>query len=235
MSKPASPADAPAAPLVDQVVGRLRQQILDGSFEPGDKLPPEGQLAETYGVSRNVVREAMRTLRGEGLVDVGQGRPARVAAPEPQLITDRLQLMLRADPRQSLLHLLDVRRALETEAAALAARHHDEPHRARLASAIEALERADSIEDRVVADLRFHVELAHATTNPLFPLLTDAVLPLFSELISRVTVGDGSKRAAKAHRRVLDAIMARDPERARREMWNHLDVAEADLRGSTRP
>jgi len=231
MSRANTPVPTPGdVPLVAQVVDRLREQILSGVLPVGDGLPSEGQLAEDFGVSRNVVREAMRTLNGEGLVDLGQGRTARVMAGNPEGLSRRLAFLLRTNGNTSMRHLLDVRRALEIEAVALAARARTSENVARMDQAIRTLETVLATGERVDADLAFHLEIARATQNPLFSIMMAAVIPLFAEFISRVTVDDGSTRAAASHRLIHDAIAAHDTERARREMLNHLDVAEADIR-----
>jgi GntR family transcriptional regulator, transcriptional repressor for pyruvate dehydrogenase complex len=226
----ATTSEATAVPLVLQVVTQLRESIVNRTYKQGDKLPPEGRMAETFGVSRNVIREAMRTLAGQGLVEVAQGRPARVCSPDPEILSGALNLLLQGNAKSSLLKLLEVRRALETEIATIAARERTKQNCERMRLAIDTLANVESIPDRVAADIAFHMELAGATQNPLFPILLSAVLPLFSEFISKVTVGDGSQRASATHARILDAVERSDSERARREVLNHLDIAEGDLR-----
>src|SRR5579872_7040220 len=106
--------------LVEQVLDQLRARILDKEFASGEELPPEGALADLFGVSRTVIREAMRTLRSEGLVEVAQGRKPRVRPANPQFAVDTIvSLVKRSDG--TLFDLMEVRRPLERAIAGIAA------------------------------------------------------------------------------------------------------------------
>src|SRR6266481_3177998 len=123
---PASPKGKPSRrlhrveqrpPLVEQVVDRLRAHIVSGDFPADQEMPPEAALCQTLGVSRTVVREAMRILRAQGLVEVSQGKRPRVRPVDAKYVIDGLTLLIQRTDA-SLLHLAELRRPMESEIAA---------------------------------------------------------------------------------------------------------------------
>lgn len=216
--------------LVREVVNRLRDQIITKQFEPNGLMPPEGDLCKTFGVSRTVIREAMRMLRAQGLVEVSQGRAPRVRMADPQHVVESFGTFLQRGDH-SLLDLLEVRRPLETEIAALAARRATPPQIKKMEEAIKRQAKASTREEQIDADIRFHDLLAEAAGNPIFELLLTTLAGLMrrsrQETISRL----GSKRALAGHRAVLAAIRRTDVRAAREAMLKHLAMAEEDLRG----
>ncbi len=215
--------------MVGAVARDLRQRILQGEWAAGEALPAEGALAESFGVSRTVAREALRTLSGGGLVDIAQGRTARVRPPDALAAAANLQALLRRD-HASLEQLLEVRAPLESEIASLAARRLTQSRREQLEHAVTALENAELINERADADIAFHVGLAEATGNPIFPLLLSTLTALMRELLGATLAHPtGRDRAAAGHRAILAPVVDGDAERARREMLNHLDAARHDL------
>ncbi len=213
---------------VDEVVGGLRGQILAGHFVPDDLLPSEGKLGESFGVSRTVVREAMRMLRAQGLVEVSRGRRARVRRVDPQHMVDSLGAFLkRAD--HSLMQLLEVRRELEAGIAALAAQRATPPQINAMKKAIQQQREANSLEEQIDADIHFHNLLAQAAANPLFEILLTTLAGSMRKsrrtTISRV----GTSRALAGHVAILASVRRADSEAARAAMLEHLAMAEEDL------
>ena len=90
--------------LVSNVTDWIRREILSGNLSVGNKLPAEGKLADEFGVSRNVVREAMRNLRSMGLIEISQGRAPRVKASDPETAIIAMESLLR-DSENRLIHL----------------------------------------------------------------------------------------------------------------------------------
>ena len=214
--------------LVEQVVRHLRRQILDGEFAVGAELPPEGALGTSLGVSRTVIREAMRVIRAQGLVEVSQGRHPRVRPVDSQFAVDGLALVLDRTDR-SLASLVELRRPLESEIAALAAERAGPEHLKQLRQAIEDLRSATDLETRVLADMRFHAVLAEATGNLLFVMVLQSVWSLLKR--SRlITIPRSSvDTPIRWHERILDAVARQDGVLARREMLAHIDAAASDL------
>jgi DNA-binding FadR family transcriptional regulator len=124
--------------MVATVLHRLTEHIVQGEFDESGWLPSEGELTKAFGVSRTVVREAMRSLRAHGLVEVSQGRPPRVKPPDSQATVASLRLLLRRN-KATLLHLAEVRQPLEGEIAALAAERANDEHLRQLERSVHDL------------------------------------------------------------------------------------------------
>lgn len=213
--------------LVKQAEDRLRKRILKKG--PHDLLPSQGDLAAELGVSRTVLREAMKHLEAEGLLDIAQGRRIRVRPAGPQASLRSLDAMLRRSPG-SLAHLLEVRRPLESEIAALAADRRTPAHLELLEASLNELEVLRTLERRVDADLRFHRTLAEATGNPVFLLLLDTVAGLLRASRYASIGTHGAQAAIDGHREILDAVRDRKPAAARDAMLRHLTANEAQLK-----
>jgi len=215
-------------PLVNQAVDQLRTFILEKRLGADGVLPSEGDLALMLGVSRTVLREAMKHLQAQGLVEVSQGRRARIKPADPAAAIESLDAMLRRTDG-SLRHLIEARRPLESEIAALAAQRAGPDHLQRAAQALRDLESAPSLEARVDADVRFHRVLAEATGNPVFLLLLDTLAGLL-RASRRESIGKHGPRAAvEGHRLILEAVSRRDPAAARESMLAHMRWNERQL------
>ncbi len=219
---------------VAQVLEQLRDQIMVGAFGLDGVLPPEGTLAVDLGVSRTVVREAMRMLRSQGLVEVSQGKPPRVKPADPQTAIDSLRLLLRRG-HGTLLHMVEARRPLESEIAALAAERATPEHLKQLEESIEQLTSARTLEARIEADVQFHRLLAESTGNPVFCLVLETVSGPLHQSRRRTIAQSGVEVAAHGHRAVLTAVHRRDGRAARAAMLEHLTRAERDLRAAGEP
>ncbi|MBI4659478.1 MAG: FadR family transcriptional regulator [Verrucomicrobia bacterium] len=214
--------------LVATVLKQLTDEIMSGRFEPGVALPPEGELAKSHDVSRTVIREAMRSLRAQGLVEMSQGRAARVRPPDPEAVVASLDMLLRRNCA-TLLHLVEVRRPLESEIAALAAERANDEHLRQLERAVHDLGAASGLQDRIEADVRFHRILAEATGNPVFVLLLETLAGFLRESRQRTLAYSGVESALQWHRAVFQAVRARDANKAREAMQEHLRWAARDL------
>ncbi len=207
--------------LVDQVGSRIREYIMAEQLEPGVSLPSEGKLAEQFGVSRTVIREAMNQLRFAGLVEVSHGRRPRVQAPSPQ--SSLLSLVTWMQRSELAIHqILEVRRPIECEIARLAARHHNDELLNDMQNSIDALDKSRRLQDRIKADAAFHRALAEATGNPIFTLLLDAMSELLHEQRSRTLKGSGTARAVRDHQAILTCITSGDDDASIQAMQQHL-------------
>lgn len=214
--------------LVDHVVAEVRQAILRGDYPVGGELPAAEKLADAFGVSMTVIREAMRGLRSQGLVEVWQGRKPQVAAVDSTAAISVLESTLgRAG---SMNDLMQVRWVLEVEIAALAATHATEPQIAKLSQCVEEMRDGTTLERQIEADVQFHRVLAEATGNRLFPLLTRSLEEMMRELRRRTILATGVRSGLKEHTAVLKAIRSRDPQAAREAMVLHMQLAEKSLR-----
>lgn len=210
--------------LPEEVAGILAAEIRGGSLPRGAFLPPEPRLIERFGVSRPVVREATKILEARGLVEVRRGVGVVVRdAPDPNLV-DALAARIRSDARV-LRDIWDVRMMLEPAVAAAAAERATPEEVAAIACAAAALE---SAADPVGADLAFHGAILQGAHNGVVALI---LAPLGDLLRAEraATLRMGLDVAARGHRRIADAIAARDPAAARAAMAEHLVEARAGL------
>lgn len=219
--------------LSDRLALRLEEQIESGALRPGDRLPTEQQLALAHGVSRTVVREAVHQLKSRALVVSRQGSGVYVA----QTPTN---LPLTFDPRvlesvQSVVHVVEVRRVLEGEIAALAAERATRSQIAALRRALKAIDVAAAAgHDGVAEDLAFHRVIGESTGNPQFRLLLGFLEQYLREGM-RITRGNEARRldfmeaVQLEHRRIVDSIAARDPVAARLHATQHILQGEQRL------
>jgi len=217
--------------LSDRVADQLLRAIVDEDrvWQPGDRLPSELALAEQFGVSRTVVREAMRTLASQGVIVRGRGRSGtRVAASNEGALRDSMSLFLRARARWHYGEVHEVRAPLEIEIAGLAAERRTPEDLQRMGELCGEMElNLDDVERASALDLDFHRAVAQATKNPLHILVLETIADALLE-IRRDTFGPhGRARAALvSHRALLRRIRRRDVEGARKLMAGHLeDVA----------
>jgi GntR family transcriptional regulator, transcriptional repressor for pyruvate dehydrogenase complex len=221
----------PPSNLTTELVRRLAAEIRAGRLKPGDRLPTEQALMRQAGVSRTVVREAVSALRAEGLVATRQGVGAFVTDPGA-----RGQVRIEPGEMRSLqdvLQVIELRIALETEAAGLAAERRDAAAMARIEEAALAFSAAvDEGGSAVAQDLEFHRAIFAATGNGFFPRFLEFLGPM---LIPRQTVSpkleDAASRAAylrkvrEEHARIADAIGAGQVMAARSAMRRHLTAS----------
>jgi GntR family transcriptional regulator, transcriptional repressor for pyruvate dehydrogenase complex len=213
-----------ASRLFEQIVKQVEESILKGRLKPGEQLPAERDLAQKFGVSRTAVREALKTLREKGLVEAYSGRGTFVTSGTSQAIRQSLDVMVRINPQEGLLHLAELRQMLEPEIAARAATRIDEQ---LLATMQEAVAQMDAyLEDPdgyVEADLDFHLALAEAVGNPLILSLLDSIVGMLRAQRMRIfKVEGGPERGQFHHKRILAAIETHDAENAREAMRAHL-------------
>lgn len=197
--------------LVDIALEQIRRRIDDGSWPLGQRLPPEPELAEILGMSRNTVREAVRVLTFSGVLEVRQGDGTYVRA-----CADPLATML-ALARGSIDQALEARGVIEVEAARLAALRRDDGDIAALRVALEASAGVHDLdlEQYIARDLAFHQRVVDSAHNPLLSEL----YRYFSQVIGaglRQTISDPARPQPSfdLHRQLLDAIERGDAEAA---------------------
>jgi GntR family transcriptional repressor for pyruvate dehydrogenase complex len=209
------------------VASSLTREIAQGRLKPGDQLPTEAALASTFGVSRNVVREAIARLRSEGRVWSQQGRGAFVSE-----ATMASVLKIEHDesqPVDAFIALFQFRSILDVQGTALAARLRTEGDLERMHDAVEAM--ATAIYGSVAwlnGDVEFHQAIAGATHNTYVMQVVGFVSERVRESILAVgehRSDDMAQVTEREHRRILAAIEARDEPAARQAMQAHLSGA----------
>ncbi|MBU1361123.1 MAG: FadR family transcriptional regulator [Gammaproteobacteria bacterium] len=207
--------------------------IESGQLAPGDRLPTEQQLASTHGVSRTVVREAVHQLKSRALVSSRQGSGVFVSPkPTHQALAFDPSVLESVD---AVVHVVEVRRVLEGEIAALAAERASRSHIAALRRSLKAIDAAVAAgQDGVAEDLEFHRVIGESAGNPQFRLLL-GFLEQYLRAAMRITRGNEARRqdfmeaVQEEHRAIVEAIAARDPVAARHHALQHLIRGEDRL------
>ena len=199
----------------------LGRAIVHGRYEERS-FPTEGELAKQHGVSRSVTREAVKMLTAKGLLSARprQGTIVQNKASWSLFDTDVLRWLLERKFSIDLLqHFNELRIAIEPEAAALAARHADAGDLASIGEGLERMASADRGDDDILeADIAFHVAILRASHNPFYAQFRDVVTTALRTSIRFTNRLKGHSASIADHRAVLDAIVARDPGRARDAM-----------------
>jgi len=233
-----APSQPVAEPLVaerlsDRLAARLIGQIESGRLQPGQRLPSEAQLAATHGVSRSVVREAVHQVKSRGLVRSRQGSGVYVSQ------TLRRQSLV-FDPQvlesiDAVVQVVELRRVMEGEMAALAAERASRTQVAGIKRALQAIDSATGRGDLAVSeDFAFHRAIGEATGNPQFVRLLSFIEQYLLDAM-RVTKGYEAQRAdwmqhvREEHRAIYDAIAAGDAAAARRAAVRHHQQGEHRL------
>jgi len=220
--------------LYEQIVQQIEESILKGALKAGDQLPAERELAQRFGVSRTAVREAVKALREKGLVEAYSGRGTFITDGTSQAIRQSLGLMVRIGQPNGSIHLAEVRAILEPEIAALAATRIQEQQLALMREAVAVMDQQHDDPDAFIeADLDFHLALAEAAENPLILSLLDSIVGLLREQRMRIfQVEGGPNRGQYHHKRILEAVEQRSPEKAREAMRAHLLQVREDSKAS---
>ena len=169
--------------LPDQIAHQLMRQIVERDLSPGTLLPTEAELVREFSVGKSAVREAVRIVSTKGLVEVVQGSGMRVTPRQRWNLIDPELISIIGDDLVSIVHLMELRLALEPSIAAQAAVRATDEQIAELAVLVE--ESAAHVEDTagiVVRDMEFHSVLAEATDNPLYSMVLGSVAELQVEL-----------------------------------------------------
>jgi DNA-binding FadR family transcriptional regulator len=213
--------------LYEEVVERIEAAILDGRYAPGDQLPSERILMETYGVGRTSVREALFALERMGLVSIVSGERARVTLPDPASLMSDLSgaaKHLLAQP-DGIRHFQQARMFFEISLARHAAEYATPDDIAKLRAALEANRSAIGKPAAfALTDVAFHYVLAELPRNPILTSMHLAIVEWLTEQRSTSSRARGSNEAAyHAHASILGAIERRDVESAGNAMRRHLE------------
>jgi GntR family transcriptional repressor for pyruvate dehydrogenase complex len=213
----------------EDIAAQIRRHVVDGRLRPGDQLPPERILSARFQVSRASLREALRTLESTGLVRIRSGDGTYVAsnldvALSPWRVTT-------AQEKNAVRAAFEARKILEPEIAALAAVRATHVDIRRMEAVLAR--QTDQVAGGgtgMESDTAFHSLLAHSTRNRLLLKLNEAIVDGLREIRERSLHAPGRPaRSLAGHRRILDAVRARSPGRARRAMLVHLQDIERNI------
>lgn len=223
LQKQQTVAEAISAEILDL----LRQKEL----KPGDKLPPERELAEMLGVSRPSLREALRALSIMKVVEVRQGDGTYVSALKPEELVKHLEFVFMLDD-STMLQLFEARKIVEVGNVSLAAQRISDEELAALHDCLEKSERSvDDPEAFMQADIELHEIITRAADNPLLERFMASIGTLSRASRHKTTHMTGvTATAVEDHRQIVNALQAHDPQAASAAMLCHLEHVEQKYR-----
>jgi GntR family transcriptional regulator, transcriptional repressor for pyruvate dehydrogenase complex len=211
--------------LNEQIAEKIQEQITDGRLKPGDRLPPERELAALLKVNRATVREAIHLLRERGLAERKNGRGTRIVAMLPDSVgaaIDRFFVTNNCSQRE----LWDFRIIFEPKVAAMAAVNADEEDVKRLGVVLRNLEAAWEIKDPAQlagADAQFHLTLAATSHNTLMLAVATGLNIVLERFMRTTHAAAHSEKSFRTHRVIYRAVSQHDPEKAERSMRRQLE------------
>lgn len=226
-----TPADPDS--LSDQVTHYIVDLIRTSGLGPGDKVPSEIRTSAHLQISRGVVREAYRSLRAAGILEISNGRVPRVGQLNNKAFVQIVEHGL-STQQATVEHILDLRCSIEIRAAELAATNRSAEHVKALAREVAIFEDAKKHREKwVESDMRFHIIIGEASANPFFGLLSAALrqaleVSIRTGLDRRISWGE-IDQMVETHKLVAKAIIDRDPKAARKHMTTHFDEARAAI------
>ena len=219
--------------VFEQAVVQIRDLILSGALNPGDKLPTEAELTKQLDISRSSIREGLRVLESEGLIVVKRGTGTFVAENPFQRTIRSEYVHWLAKNEESLIQLLQVREGIEGLAASLAARIISDEAIKRLRDILEqqvalVSESASSDDDRIDRlaglDKDFHLEISLASRNNIAHEIISHIIPAYNFSNKAVLyVGGREKRMVQEHQKIFEAIKNRDSKAAETAMRAHIE------------
>jgi GntR family transcriptional repressor for pyruvate dehydrogenase complex len=215
----------PRERLSDRVAAQVLRLIREGAFHEGDLLPTEHDMSARFDVSRTVIREAVRSLVGKGVIQFGPGRRLRVGATDAEQARESLSLFIEGANDIDLLHIHEVRMAIEDHLAGLAAERATPSDVRLMEQANETMRRnLDNVEVSSQSDLEFHRALAKSTHNGLFVVMLESIAePLLQVRLLTFGPGGHARAALSSHEDILRAISLHDRAGARAAMTTHLE------------
>lgn len=214
--------------VTDDAITKIKQMIQQGELRPGDRLPPEQELAERLGLSRSSMREAVKALEAMRILDVRRGDGTYVTSLQPSLLLEAMSFVLDFHESHAVLEVFEVRRIVEPASAAIAARRATPEQIAEMREHLTQV-RPDTPHDALVEhDVAFHRLIAAATGNDYLVSLLETISSQTARArVWRGLTEDGAvPRTLREHERILDAIASGDAEIARAAMVVHVAGVE---------
>lgn len=206
----------------DLVVDKITNSIINGELSDGELLPPENKLCEICGVSRSILREAIRALVSKGLVEVKQGHGTFVRLPKIEIPEEAVRNYLMTNPF-SLQQLMEIRTPIEIEVARLAAERREETHLDLMGESMQNLKTESSVEVYADADDSFHQAIIDASQNPLFGIMIRSIM-LNLHISRQLSIRHfGIVVVVEDHEAILEAIKNKEPIKAATKMKEHME------------
>jgi GntR family transcriptional repressor for pyruvate dehydrogenase complex len=228
--------------LAEAIAARLLSLIRERELHPGDRLPPERELAAMLGVSRPSLREALRALSIMNVIEMRQGDGTYISSLDPGLLVEPIAFIFSLDD-STFLQLFEARKIVEVGLVELAARRITDEEIAALETCLAHSQ--GSVHDPqafLLADLELHNLITEAAGNPILGRFMASIGELVLASRTRTVAIPGvPEKALEDHRQIVAALKARDPEAAKAAMLNHLDQIEhrlmqiVDMQDKARP
>lgn len=219
--------------VTDEAIVKIKDMIITGELAPGDRLPPEKELSERLGLSRNSMREAVKALEVIRVLDVRRGDGTYVTSLEPRLLLEAMTFVVDLHDDNSILELFAVRRILEPAAAGLAAARITEPDVAALREQIESVDETTSVEGLIAHDLEFHSAIADLAGNSYLATLIESLSSrtVRARVWRGLTQENSIKRTLSEHAAIVEALAAGDSKLVESLSTVHISGVEQWLRG----
>ena len=219
--------------VTDEAIVKIKDMIITGELAPGDRLPPEKELSERLGLSRNSMREAVKALEVIRVLDVRRGDGTYVTSLEPRLLLEAMTFVVDLHDDNSILELFAVRRILEPAAAGLAAARITEPDVAALRNQIDSVDETTSVEGLVAHDLEFHGAIADLAGNSYLATLIESLSSrtVRARVWRGLTQENSIKRTLSEHAAIVEALAAGDSKLVEALSTVHISGVEQWLRG----
>ena len=224
-------------PAYQQVADQLRSLIVQGELVSGDRLPPEGELGGSFGVSRSTVREALRSLASQGLIETTRGTTGGtfVTRIKPAVVTSYLETsigLMSGTEELTLADLLEARDLLEVPAASLAASRHQQDQIRTLREAIAREKASRGRRGKFSEHRQFHGLLMEAAGNDLLRMVSDPIFRVLQTRFLNPVEADGFWSAVdREHEEIVDRVEAGDTDGAATAMRRHLESIRPAYRG----
>ena len=228
--QPVSPSGSGNGLMTEQVVDQVRLMIQNGKLRPGDRIPPERELARQLGVSRASLRSGLRFLAAIGVLNSRHGSGTYIADGPPSLDGAPLN-MLAALHGFTTEKMFEARRLVEVAVAGLAAEHASEEHLRIMSEEVaETYAALDNPQEYLIHDFGFHRAVGVASGNPILSSIMEMISEvLYQRRCKTVDRSRDLKESVEMHRKIYRAIRARNADAARAAMSEHLKLAEQAL------
>lgn len=210
--------------LADLVGSQLKESIFEGKYASGERMPSEHELVEMFGVSRLIVREAIRDLERAGLIEVKRGPlgGAFVLPMKHDSVSRVIKDVLRLG-KASVAHIMEVRLGIEPVVAGLAAERRDERDLEMLGRALRAVPEDPGGDEYVAWNVNFHRLVASACHNPMYEILVNILMDFTEELVLSIKPPERVIHDTTSHPAIFEKIKQRNPEGASRRFREHLE------------
>lgn len=211
--------------LSDVVFEQLIDLIEEEKLQPGDQMPGERELMESFGVGRPVVREAMQRLAGMGMITIQHGERAKVGRVDMHSMINQIDLAARhllSSSAKNVDHLRQAREFFETGLVKIAAQKATPADVARLELALAKMHKHKKTDEFIPADMEFHAEIARISENPIYVAISHAILDWMADYREDMLRFKGREQTLKEHGIILEFIKANDAAGAEKAMHDHL-------------